>query len=69
MADFVELVEELVGGKARMTTPPAPLSEPPITYADITKARNLLDYEPTTPVTEGMHRFWEWYRAEILESQ
>ncbi|MEA3338842.1 MAG: NAD-dependent epimerase/dehydratase family protein, partial [Chloroflexota bacterium] len=32
MADFVELVEELVGKSARMTTPPAPPSEPPITY-------------------------------------
>jgi len=69
MADFVELVEELVGKPARMTTPPAPPSEPPITYADISKARNLLDYEPTTPVSRGLRRFWEWYRAEILKSQ
>jgi len=69
MADFVELIEELVGRQARMTTPPAPLSEPPITYADITKARNLLGYNPTTSVTDGMYRFWEWYQAEILKSQ
>ncbi len=69
MADFVELIEELVGKKARMTTPPAPPSEPPITYADITKARDLLDYDPTTSVADGMHRFWEWYQAKILKSQ
>jgi hypothetical protein len=25
-----------------------------------------LDYDPTTPVTEGMLRFWDWYRAEAL---
>ena len=68
MADFVELVEEMVGKQARMTTPPAPPSEPAITYADIAKARELLDYEPTTSVVEGMHRFWDWYRAEILRS-
>jgi len=69
MADFVELIEELVGKKARMTTPPPPPSEPPITYADITKARDLLDYDPTTSVADGMHRFWEWYQAKILKSQ
>jgi UDP-glucuronate 4-epimerase len=69
MADFVELVEELVGKPARMTTPPAPPSEPPILHADISKARSLLGYNPTTSVTEGMHRFWEWYRAEVLRSQ
>ncbi len=66
MADFVELVEGLVGKPARTTTPPAPASEPPINYADISKARRLLDYAPQTPVAEGMQRFWEWYQAEIL---
>jgi len=65
MRDFVELVEELVGKEARMSTPPAPASEPPITYADVSKARALLGYEPTTPVTEGMRRFWEWYRENV----
>ncbi len=69
MADFVELIEELVGKEARMTTPPAPPSEPPITCADITKARDLLGYNPTVSVAEGMRRFWDWYRAEILKSQ
>ena len=46
MADFVELIEGLVGKTARMETPPAPASEPLITYADITKARDLLGYNP-----------------------
>ncbi|HIE10552.1 MAG TPA: NAD-dependent epimerase/dehydratase family protein [Kiritimatiellae bacterium] len=69
MADFVELVEEIVGKPARMTTPPAPPSEPPVTYADISKARALLGYNPTTSVAEGMHRFWEWYRENVLADQ
>jgi len=42
-----------------VTTPPAPPSEPPITCADITKARDLLGYNPTVSVAEGMRRFWE----------
>jgi UDP-glucuronate 4-epimerase len=67
MADFVELVERLVGRSARMETPPAPASEPEITYADITKARRLLDYVPTVTVDEGMARFWTWYQANILD--
>jgi len=63
MADFVALVERLVGKPARMDTPPAPASEPPVTYADITKARTLLGYDPHVSVEEGMTRFWEWYKA------
>ncbi len=66
MADFVALVESLVGKSARMTTPPAPASEPTITYADISKARRLLDYAPGTPVEEGMAAFWAWYRQVVL---
>jgi len=28
-----------------------------------------LGYEPAVPVAEGMLRFWEWYRSEILKLQ
>jgi UDP-glucuronate 4-epimerase len=67
MAEFVQLVAKLVGKPARMRTPPAPASEPPITYADIGKARDHLGYNPTISMNEGMGRFWAWYQAEVLE--
>ncbi|MCP4537976.1 MAG: NAD-dependent epimerase/dehydratase family protein [Chloroflexi bacterium] len=67
MIDFVKLVEEMVGKSAWMSTLSAPSSEPPITYADIAKARDILSYVATTPVIEGMSLFWEWYQAEILK--
>jgi len=65
MADFVRLVEEIVGRRARLVTPPAPPSEPPITYADVSRACRLLDYDPQTSVAEGMRRFVDWYRREV----
>jgi len=68
MADFVEMIEQLVGRAARMTTPPAPPSEPKTTYADIRKAQELLDYHPETPVQEGLRQQWDWYRSHILEA-
>jgi UDP-glucuronate 4-epimerase len=68
MADFVRLVEKMVDKPARMVTPPAPPSEPPITYADIAKARDILAYRAMTPIAEGMRSFWEWYQTEILRS-
>ncbi len=66
MADFVELIEQLVGQRARMNTPPAPPSEPPMTFADVSKARLLLGYAPQISVAAGMQSFWEWYRTNIL---
>jgi nucleoside-diphosphate-sugar epimerase len=33
------------------------------TFADISKARNLLGYQPTTPAEDGIPRFIEWFKA------
>jgi UDP-glucuronate 4-epimerase len=66
MDEFVQLVEELVGKRAVLSTPPAPPSEPPVTFANIDKASRLLDYKPATPVAEGMWRMWQWYQSEAL---
>jgi UDP-glucuronate 4-epimerase len=66
MADFVEIIEDLVGKKAILSTPPAPASEPKVTFANIDKARRLLDYNPQTPVTDGLAQLWAWYQKEVM---
>ena len=32
------------------------------THADVSKARDLIDYEPSTSIREGVSRFVDWYR-------
>lgn len=66
MTDFVETIEGLVGRKAMLSTPPAPLSEPKITFADIAKARRLLDYNPQISIKAGLCQFWEWYQQAVM---
>jgi UDP-glucuronate 4-epimerase len=61
MTEFVDFIEQLSGKKARRINKPAPLSEPPITYCDNSRARRLLGFAPTIPVREGLTRTWEWY--------
>ncbi|MEM6332461.1 MAG: NAD-dependent epimerase/dehydratase family protein [Planctomycetota bacterium] len=63
MADFVQIVEELIGKKAILDTPPAPASEPEITFANVDKAKALLNYEPTTDVRTGLEKLWAWYQS------
>ena len=67
MADFVHIIEQLVGKKAVLETPPAPASEPPVTFANIEKARKLLAYAPQTPIHDGLAKLWAWYQAEMAE--
>jgi UDP-glucuronate 4-epimerase len=64
--DFVKVIEHLIGKKAVVVDQPAPLSEPIVTYADISKARELIGYEPKVRVEEGLKRFIDWMRAQKL---
>jgi UDP-glucuronate 4-epimerase len=64
--EFVEILESLLGKKATRIDAPTPVSEPNITYADVSKAKRLLGYEPKISVAEGLKRFIEWMRAEKI---
>jgi len=33
------------------------------TWADITKAKKMLGYDPQTPIEEGLQKFVEWYKS------
>jgi UDP-glucuronate 4-epimerase len=62
--DFVRVLEQLLERNAIINEVPAPSSEPIITFADISKARRLLGYEPKVNVEEGLRRFVEWMKGE-----
>lgn len=61
---IVALLEEHLGAKARCVFYPPNPSDAVVTYADITKARRLLGYEPKVPFEEGIARFVRWFREQ-----
>jgi UDP-glucuronate 4-epimerase len=61
---FVQVLEELIGKPALVEDVPSPASEPFETFADISKARRMLGYEPQVNVEEGLARFVGWMREE-----
>jgi len=61
LADFVRDLEALAGGRAPVTSEPMMKADVSYTYADISKARKLLNYSPTVSVSEGVQRFYDWY--------
>jgi UDP-glucuronate 4-epimerase len=63
---FVEILESLLGKKANIIDTPTPASEPPISFADISKAKKLLGYEPKVQIEEGLANFVAWLRQERL---
>jgi UDP-glucuronate 4-epimerase len=64
--DFVRILESLLQKTAIVENAPAPASEPMVTYADVTKAKRLIGYQPKVNVEEGLKRFVDWMRTEKL---
>src|SRR6267378_4864542 len=63
LIELVELLESITGRQAiRDWRPPEP-GDVPLTWADISKARRLLGYQPSTSLEEGLTSFVNWYRA------
>jgi UDP-glucuronate 4-epimerase len=38
-----------------------------ITYADVSRARRILGYQPTTPIEEGIRKFAGWYLERVAQ--
>jgi UDP-glucuronate 4-epimerase len=67
LRDFIALVEDLVGREAEIVQLPPQPGDVPRTYADVSKARRLLGYDPQTSFAQGMARFVDWYRREVAQ--
>ncbi len=59
---MIETFESHLGKKAVIEHHPFHAADMMDTSADITKARNLLDWEPTTPAAEGFAQTVAWYK-------
>lgn len=66
LADFVAFIELLAGKKSVLETAPKIAADINRSFADISKARKLLDYDPKVSVNEGITRFFEWYQGAVL---
>lgn len=65
LIEFIHIYENLIGKSAITHSVPAPATEPQITYCDNTRARQLLDFSPQTPVQDGLAQTWTWYRSRF----
>src|SRR5437588_8154411 len=61
LKDLIAAIEKTLGKKAKINELPEQPGDMPLTYADISKARKLLGYRPTTRLNEGLPRFVEWF--------
>ena len=68
LKDLIVGIEEALGRKAKINLLPEQPGDMPVTCADISKARQLLGYNPTTPLSVGLPKFVDWYLRHAGES-
>jgi len=64
LRDLIALIEKNLGKEAKIEKLPDQPGDVPVTYADISRARERLGYAPKVKVAEGVRRFMEWYRHQ-----
>src|SRR5881398_1825852 len=61
LKELILTIENALGKKAKVNRLPEQPGDMPPTCADISKARKLLAYKPTTKLSEGLQKFIDWF--------
>ena len=61
LSRLIELLEKSLGKKAIIERREMQPGDVPITFADISKSRELLNYNPHTKIEDGIPKFVEWF--------
>jgi len=64
LTEMVQTIESVLGKQAKLKRLPDQPGDVPRTMADISKARRMLGYAPTTSFAEGVARQVEWWRSQ-----
>ena len=60
LSEMLNCLEQVFGKKAIINKMPEQIGDVSVTYANIGKAQQFLNYQPSTPFEEGIKKFKEW---------
>ena len=63
LRELIALIETELGTRAEIDRQPLQPGDVPQTFADISKAKRLLNYNPQTQIETGLKRFIEWFKT------
>ena len=61
LKDLIAAIESALGKEAKINQLPEQPGDMPLTCANISKAKKLLGYNPTTQLSDGLPRFIDWF--------
>lgn len=66
LKELITLLERELDAHAVIDRQPPQPGDVPQTFADITRARKLLGYNPQTQIEEGLRRFVDWFKGNLF---
>jgi nucleoside-diphosphate-sugar epimerase len=60
--EYAELIRELAGSSAEIVRRPLPADDPTRRRPDIARAREVLAWQPSVPLRDGLERTIAWFR-------
>src|SRR6185503_589038 len=64
LGELISLLEKELGVNAIIDRQPLQPGDVPQTFADVSKARRVLGYDPRVQIEEGIHRFVQWWHEK-----
>ena len=61
LKELIQEIEKVTGKQATIEKMPEQPGDVPKTFADISKAKRLLGYEPKTSLSDGLQKFYNWF--------
>jgi UDP-glucuronate decarboxylase len=65
--ELAEKIIAMIGSSSKIESRPLPVDDPVQRCPDITRARNLLDWEPRVPLDTGLERTIAYFRGLLVE--
>jgi UDP-glucuronate 4-epimerase len=62
LKELISSIEEVIGTKAIIEKLPEQAGDVPKTFADISKAKQLLGHNPQTQLKDGLQKFYHWFK-------
>ena len=68
LKNLIKAIEDVIGKKAKIEQQPEQPGDVPRTFANISKAKQLLNYQPQTELKDGLKKFYDWFlqNKEVL---
>lgn len=66
LINMIKIIGETLEIEPNIEQLPMQAGDVETTFADITKAKKLIGYEPKTPFRNGIKEFVKWYKEEII---